>query len=119
MATDGFLFFLSTLRTSEGTISPTDDACDQFAFAVRIGHTLLVDDGLCSGCELWPKVVELCLDVCYFVECDRCSGIALLAASSMTALDVAAEVFCQDVCVQDDIANLKEVTKRLVFAHDV
>ena len=45
------------------------------------------------------------------------SGIAFLAALAVTALDVAAEVFRQDVGVQDDVAHLDEITKRLVAGH--
>ena len=117
MTADGLPFQEATLRTSEGTVATANDARHQFAFGVRIGNTLSVDDRLCSCRELRPKIVELSLDVCYLIQCDRRSGITFLTTSPVTAVNIAAEILCQDVGVQNDIAYLDEVTKRLVFGH--
>ena len=92
MATDGLPFQKATLRTSEGTVAAANDARHQFAFGVRIGNTLSVDDRLCSCRELRPKIVELCLNVCYLIQCDRRSGITFLTTSPVTAVNIAAEI---------------------------
>ena len=117
VATDGLLSQETALRPSESTIAATDDTRDQFAFGVGIGNTLSVNDRLCSSRELWPKVIELCLYVCYLVHCDRRSGISFFATASVTTVNIAAEILRQDVGMEDDIAYLDEVTKRLVFGH--
>lgn len=117
MTTDRLLLQKAAFLPSEGAVTAADDACHKLALRVGIADALFVDDCLRSCRELRPKVVELCLDVRYLVHRDRRTSISLLAATAVAALNVAAEVFCQDVRVQDDIAHLDKITKRLVAAH--
>ena len=117
MATDWLLLQEAALWSSEGAVAATDDARHKLAFGVGIGNALFVDDCLCACRELRPEVVELRLDVCYFVQRDGCSCLSFLTALAVAALDVAAEVLRQDVRMQDDVADFDEITKRLVAAH--
>ena len=119
VAADGLLLQQATVRAPEDTVAAADDACHKLALAVGIGNALAVDDGLRACRELRPECIEAFFDVCNLVERDRRTCIPFLAATAVTALDVAAEVLRQDVRVQDDIAHLDEVTKRLVAAHAV
>ena len=108
---DGSLSQETALRSSKSTVAAANDARHQFALWVGISDTLLVDDRLCSCRELRPKIVELSLNVCYLIQCDRRSGITFLTTSPVTAVNIAAEILRQDVRMEDDIAYLNEVTK--------
>ena len=63
----------------------------------RIGHALLVDNGLRRRTEVGPDFVEHILQFAYFVECQRSSRVAFHAADAAAGIEVAAETFRQDV----------------------
>ena len=117
VATDGSLSQETAMRSSESAVAAANDARDQFALGVGIGNALFVDDRLCTSRKLRPQSIELCLNVCYFIHCDRRSGITFLTTSPVTAVNIAAEILRQDVRMENDIAYLDEITKRLVFGH--
>ncbi len=117
VAADGLLSEEAAAGASEGAVAAADDARHQLALGVGIADALAVDDGLCTSRKLVPQGIELCLDVGHFVEGDGGTGIAFLAAASVAAVDVAAEALGEDVTVEDDVAHLDEVTKRLALAH--
>ena len=117
VTTDRLLLQEATLWASESAIAAANDACHQFSFWVWIANTLFVDNCLSTCRELRPKVVELRFNLRDFVHRDWCSCLSLFATFPMTTLDVAAEVLRQDVRVQDDVADLNQITKRLVPVH--
>ena len=117
VATDRLLLQEAALWPSESAIAALNDARHQFSFWVWIANALPVDDGLSTHRKLRPKVVELRFNVRDFIHRDWRSCISLFATFPMTGLDIATEVLRQDIRVQDDIAHLNEVTKRLVAGH--
>lgn len=115
VATDGLVTQQATLAATEGTITATHDAGHQFALGIGIGHTLLVDDSLGRSTQLGPQLVERVLYLGYLVQSDGSSGIALLATTSMTTVDVTTEALGDDVGVHDDIAHhehRRQITRR-------
>lgn len=117
VAADGFLPEQAAAGAAEGAVAAADDARHQLALGVGIADALAVDDGLRSSRKLVPQGIELCFDVGHFVEGDGGTGVAFLAATSVAAVDVAAEELGEDVGVEDDVAHLDEVTKGLALAH--
>ena len=117
VTTDRLLLQEATLWASESAIAAANDARHQFSFWVWIANALFVDDSLSTCRELRPKVVELRFNLRDLVHRYWCSRISLFATFPMTALDIATEVLRQDIRVQDDIADLNQITKRLVAAH--
>ena len=117
MTTDWLLLQEAALWPSKGAVAAADDARHQLALGVGIADALLVDDCLSTCREPRPQCIEVFLDVSNLFHSDGRTGISLFTTTAVTALDVAAEVFRQDVRVQDDIAHLDEITKRLVAAH--
>lgn len=118
VAADGLLLQEAATGTSKGTVAAADDARHQLAFGVGIGNALAVDDCLSASRKLVPQFIEVFLYVGYLVERDGSPCVALLAATSVAALNVAAEELGQDVAVQNDVAHLDEITKGLAFVHE-
>ena len=83
--------------TVKDTVPAVDDAGDEVAVLVGIGHALSVDDTL-SGCaEVAPDGIQSFFNACNLVDGDRCSGIALDAADALALLVVAAEALGEDL----------------------
>jgi hypothetical protein len=79
------------------TVLATDNTGDEVAFAVSIGHALLVDNSLRLCREVWPHVVKQTLYFTYLIECYGGTGIAFDTADALALRQVATEALCQDV----------------------
>ena len=77
----------------EHTVAAIDNARNEIALAVGVGHALMVDGGLCLGAELRPYVVEHALKLAHLVEGERGTTVALNAALALAGVEVAAKAF--------------------------
>lgn len=114
------LLFVETLKGAEvavallagkDTFATADDTSDKVSFDVDVAHSVEVDFGLCLCAEPAPYDVQGSFEGCNLLHRDGCSGISLDATCSVACIEIAAEVFGEDVRMDDDIPNDDKITK--------
>ena len=98
----------------EDAVLTADDAGDEVAVAVGVGHALTVDDGLCRGREVGPYGIERVFYLANLVERHRGTGIAFNTAGTLAGTQVATELLSEDVGRDEYLADLQDRGKFLV-----
>ena len=83
-----------------------DDAGHEVALLVGVGHPLTVDDRLRLCRQVFPHLVHAAFNFADFIEGYGCSGVAFHAAGTVTDIEVATELFGQQVGGNQNAADL-------------
>jgi len=98
----------------EDAVLTADDAGDEVAVTVGVGHALTVDDGLCRGREVGPYGIERVFYLANLVERHRGTGIAFNTTGTLAGTQVATELLSEDVGRDEYLADLQDRGKFLV-----
>ena len=92
----------------EHAVLTIDNAGHEVAFAVRISHTLCVNETLRLGTQVGPYFIEHPFKLDHFIQVQGGTAVAFHAALALACIKVAAEAFGEYFGGEDDIANLYE-----------
>lgn len=85
------------IGAGKDTVFVIDDREHLFAGLVAVSESLLLNDLPCFGCHLRQQIrQELADDIQFFIG-DRTSCIALHTARAVTGVEVATELFLDDI----------------------
>ena len=83
-----------------------DDAGHEVALLVGVGHPLTVDDALCRSRQILPNFIQASFNLADFIEGYGRSGVAFHTAGTVAGVEVATELFGQQVGGNENAADL-------------
>ena len=93
----GAITVTTFIVTGKDTILTADNRRTQITFAIRINHSLTVNNFPRFGTQFLPDYGKDFLKLFHFFQFYRCSGITFYATFSLTGIQIAEKFLTQDV----------------------